>query len=317
MKQSKVLVTGGAGFIGSHLVERLLKDGHEVSVIDSLKRGNKIPKEVLSNIRLEVCDVRERKKVFEVSKNCNIIYHLAAVLGVDIVADNPVETMEVEIEGTNNIMYAAQEFGIDKIVYASTSGVYGKLNIEKAVVEDAFLSPASSYSIAKRYNEIYLKSFYQEKQINSVSVRLFNVYGPRQDNRMVIPRFIEQAISEKDITIYGSGNQTRDFTFIDDVIESIILLSDNMKGSKIVNIARGTEVSILKLAEMVLKISGSKSKILKIESPSERYDFDVDKRVGDASKLFELTGYKPLTSFEDGLGLCYQYFAERMSQKLK
>src|SRR5439155_10162746 len=154
----------------------------------------------------------------------------AAVLGVDVVADNPVETMETEVIGTNNVARGAIANGCRKIVYDSTNGDYGKAAIERAVDEEFAASPSSSYSIAKRFNEIYFKALYQEKGLHSVSLRFFNVYGPRQDTRMVIPRFFEQAINNQPISIYGSGNQTRDFTYVDDVVEATVRLAKAAEG---------------------------------------------------------------------------------------
>lgn len=250
---SKVLVTGGAGFIGSHLVESLVKNNYEVVVLDSLLRGNKIPKSVQSKITFIKGDVRNKDLVDEISRNCKYIFHLAAILGVEIVADNHVETMEIETTGTKNICDAALKNKVKKVIYASTSGIYGHSAIEKSVDEDIMVDPRTSYSIAKRYNEIYLKSLFDETKLNSISLRLFNVYGPRQDIRMVIPRFIEQAKGNEDITVYGNGLQTRDFTYINDVIKSILLLAEKVDGCEIFNIAYEKETTILDLAKQIKK----------------------------------------------------------------
>jgi UDP-glucose 4-epimerase len=185
----KILITGGAGFIGSHLTRHLLNQGNEIVVLDNLLRGNKIDKDVLNKIEFIYGDVRDVDVVKKASKNCDYIYHLAAILGVDIVADNPVETMETETIGTKNIVDAAILNNVKKIIYASTSGVYGHSDIEKSVDEEVIIDPKTSYAMAKRYNEIYLKSVFEEKGIESVCLRFFNVYGPNQDDRMVIPRF--------------------------------------------------------------------------------------------------------------------------------
>ncbi len=187
----KTVVTGGAGFIGSNLVKKLVELGHEVVVLDNLCRGNKLDKKILDSIQLIVGDIRDENIVMETLNSCDLIFHFAAVLGVDIVADNPVETMDTEFMGLKNIAKGTIVNGIEKIIYASTSGVYGKSAIEKAVDEEFNVDPSTSYSIAKRFNEIYLKSLYQEKGVQSISLRFFNVYGTNQDNRMVIPRFFE------------------------------------------------------------------------------------------------------------------------------
>ncbi|MFB6258230.1 MAG: NAD-dependent epimerase/dehydratase family protein, partial [Flavobacteriales bacterium] len=138
---------------------------------------------------------------------------------VDVVADNPVETMEVEAKGMLNITEAALLHGVNILIYASTSGVYGHSAIEESVKEDIQLDPRTSYAIAKRYNEIYLAGMYEEKTLPSISLRFFNVYGENQDERMVVPRFFEQAVKGDPITVFGNGKQTRDFTWIEDSVE--------------------------------------------------------------------------------------------------
>jgi UDP-glucose 4-epimerase len=297
----KVLITGGAGFIGSHLTAFLAEQGHEVIVLDNLLRGNKIEANILSKITFVEGDVRNQDLVMKLSENCDQIYHLAAILGVDIVADNPVETMETEVEGTKNVVYAALKHGVKKVIYASTSGVYGHSAIEKSVDEDIMIDPRTSYAMAKRYNEIYLKAVYEERGLESISLRFFNVYGPRQDDRMVIPRFFEQALKNEPITVFGSGKQTRDFTSVEETIISLVKLSEVSKGAEIYNIANETELNILELAEYIKEITKSDSEIKLIESPANRYDYEVERRVGSSEKLLKAVGFKPNTDIRLGL----------------
>lgn len=297
----KILVTGGAGFIGSNLTERLVQLGHEVVVLDNLLRGNKIPPGIFRQIHFINGDVRDFDLFLEASKNCDVVFHLAAILGVDIVADNPVETMDVEVIGLRNAVNAAIENGVAKILYASTSGIYGHTAIEQAVSEEIMVDPRTSYAMAKRFNEIYLKAVYEEKHLSSIAIRFFNVYGYRQDNRMVIPRFYEQAIAGSPITVFGTGKQTRDFTFIDDTIEACIQLMEKVEGSEIVNIANGDEGNIENLAKTIIEIADSSSKIQFIEASKKRYDYEVERRFGSSDKLFRLTGYRPTTSLKEGL----------------
>jgi len=208
----KILITGGAGFIGSNLAKRLVGDNHQVVVLDNLLRGNKLDKDTFAKIEFIHGDVRDQDLVTKASKGCDLIFHFAAVLGVDIVADNPVETMDVEVIGTRNVVMAAEINNIKRIMYASTSGIYGHSAIENALTEEVLVDPRTSYAMAKRYNEIYLASHYEEKGLDVVSLRFFNVYGWNQDNRMVIPRFFEQALKGHDITVFGSGKQNRKLT---------------------------------------------------------------------------------------------------------
>ena len=297
----KVLITGGAGFIGSHLTAYLANNGAEVVVLDNLLRGNKIEAGILEQITLIQGDVRDQDLVIKLAENCDYIYHLAAILGVDIVADNPVETMETEVEGTKNVVYAALKHGVKKVIYASTSGVYGHSAIEKSVDEDIMIDPRTSYAMAKRYNEIYLKAVYEERGLESISLRFFNVYGPRQDDRMVIPRFFEQALKNEPITVFGSGKQTRDFTSVEETIISLVKLTDISKGAEIFNIANETEMNILELAIHIKELTQSSSEIKLIESPANRYDYEVERRVGSSEKLYKATGFKPNTDIRIGL----------------
>lgn len=300
----KILITGGAGFIGSNLAKRLVSDGHDIVVLDSLLRGNKLDKKTFENIKFIKGDVRDLETVVRASVGCDIIFHFAAVLGVDIVADNPVETMDVEVIGTRNVVNAAETNNIKKILYASTSGIYGHTAIENALTEEVLVDPRTSYAMAKRYNEIYLASHHEEKGLNVVSLRFFNVYGANQDNRMVIPRFFEQALANEDITVYGSGKQTRDFTYIDDTIEACVRLMD-LKGCHIINIANEAEWCIDDVAHEIKSITQSQSKIIYIDAPKKRYDYEVERRVGSSKKLISLTGYKPETQLNEGLTSIY------------
>ena len=295
----KVMVTGGAGFIGSHLVEYLSKS-YRVVVIDNLSQGNKL-KNINNNIRLVKGDVRDYDLVKYHSKNCTSIFHLAAILGVDVVSEKNIETMDCEFEGIKNVCSAAKKNKLKKIIYASSSGVYGQLNYKGNVKESAVIQPSSAYSMAKRACEVYLKYFYRETKINSVAVRLFNVYGPRQDDRMVIPRFIDQAKSNKSITVYGNGKQTRDFTYIDDCVKTFDLIDKKVTGYHILNSSRGKEFDIYSLAKMIKKKIKSKSNISKVNVPKKIQEFQVMKRSGDSSKLFKLIRFKPNTDLIDGL----------------
>ena len=297
----KVLITGGAGFIGSHLTAYLANKDVEVVVLDNLLRGNKIEDSILDKITLIQGDVRDQDLVIKLAENCDYIYHLAAILGVDIVADNPVETMETEVEGTKNVVYAALKHGVKKVIYASTSGVYGHSAIEKSVDEEIMIDPRTSYAMAKRYNEIYLKAIYEERGLESISLRFFNVYGPRQDDRMVIPRFFEQALKNEAITVFGSGKQTRDFTSVEETIISLVKLTEVSKGAEIFNIANETELNILELAIHIKALTNSSSEIKLIESPANRYDYEVERRVGSSEKLYKTIGFKPNTDIRIGL----------------
>ena len=302
----KILVTGGAGFIGSNLSRKLVNEGHEVVVLDSLLRGNKLDKDTFAKVKFFKGDVRSRQLVLEASKGCDVIFHLAAVLGVDIVADNPVETMDVEVVGTRNVVEASETNNVKYILYASTSGIYSHSAIVKnALTEEVLVDPRTSYAMAKRYNEIYLASHHEERGINVSSIRFVNVYGWNQENRMVVPRFFEQCEEGEDITVFGSGEQTRDFTYIEDTIEACYKLI-GIKGSHIVNIANESEWCITELASEIKSITKATSKITYLDAPKKRYDYEVERRVGSSEKLYKLTKYKPDTELREGLQKIYE-----------
>lgn len=305
----RVLVTGGAGFIGSHLVAYLVKAGHEVVVLDALKRGNKLPQNVLQAVKFVQGDVRDSDLVHSLAEGCEAIYHLAAVLGVDVVADNPLETMDVEVLGMRNVVNACTLHGIKKVIYSSTSGVYGKRAIEAAVTETLDPSPSSSYSIAKRFNELYLASAYQERGLQSISARFFNVYGPGQDERMVLPRFVSQAMKGEPITVFGSGQQTRDFTYVEDSVHALVELANRVDGCEVFNICKGNDITIQEVAQIIKKYFNSSSEVVNITPPQARYDFEVAKRNGNSEKLFQAIGYRPQTSFLEGFQKTYHDLA--------
>lgn len=302
----KILITGGAGFIGSHLVAHLVDQGNEVLVLDNLLRGNKIEASYFTKITFVEGDVKNEKLVEELSIGCDQIYHMAAILGVDIVADFPMETMETEVIGTRNVVQAALKNNVKKVIYASTSGVYGHTAIERSVDEEIMIDPRTSYAMAKRYNEIYLKAVHKEKGLESLSLRFFNVYGARQDQRMVIPRFFDQALKNQPITVFGNGKQTRDFTSVEETIKSMVLLAEKSTGAEIFNIANETEMTILELAHFIKEITNSQAEVKLVSSPQKRYDYEVERRVGSSDKLFKLTGFKPATDIKIGLKNLYE-----------
>jgi nucleoside-diphosphate-sugar epimerase len=213
---------------------------------------------------------------------------------------------------TMQLMQAATELflcfasvGMKLLMYASTSGIYGHSAFENTLTEEVLVDPRTSYAMAKRYNEIYLASHHEEKGLDVTSLRFFNVYGSNQDNRMVVPLFFEQALSNQPITVFGSGDQTRDFTYIDDTIDACVHLM-NKTGCHIVNIANEQEWRIAELAVLIKDLTKSSSEIIFLEAPKKRYDYEVERRVGSSDKLMKLVGHKPETSLEQGLKLIYE-----------
>ena len=286
-------------------MHQLVESGNEVIVVDTLLRGNKIPSEVFKHIEFHEQDVCDVESLVKIGVGVDCVFHFAAILGVDIVADNPLSTMDTETIGMQSVAHCSLTNNIPLIVYASTSGVYGHQALEKSVTEEITINPKTSYAMAKRFNEVYMGALNEEKGINCIALRFFNVYGPRQDTRMVIPKFFNQAMNNEPITVYGSGSQTRDFTWIGDTVKSSILLAENVTGFEIFNVANEKELCIKELAEKIVQITGSKSEINLINAPSKRYDFEVGRRFGSSQKLEHFVGYKPSTSIDKGLTAVY------------
>ncbi len=300
MSFKKVLITGGAGFIGNHLASNLISLGWNVSVLDNFSSNNKLTNGLLSNIHLIEGDVRDEKVVMRAAIGCSVIIHLAAVVGVDEVIKRNIEMVETETIGTFNVVKAAIEHKVEKIIYASSSAVYDEVQGRSSKEED-LLGPVSTYAIAKRLNEKYLESVTSMYGIATNSLRFFNVYGDKQDTRMVIPRFFEQAMNDQAIQVFGNGSQTRDFTHVNDVVTAITKLAFKKDLSGTFNISRGIETPIVELAKLVKRLCMSSSKIDLIGFPEDRLSFKVDRRVGCSEKLFEQVGFKPEIVLEYGL----------------
>ena len=296
---SKILITGGAGFIGSHLVEAFSKK-NEVVILDNLFQGNKL-KKIKGNYSLIKSDVRDFDTVKFYSKNCDVIIHLAAIIGVDIVAKNNLLTMESEMECIKNVSLSAVKNNIKKIIYTSTSAVYGKLNYKKKVKENDIVAPESAYAISKRMCEIYLYNLQKKYNIDCTILRPFNIYGLRQDTRMVMPRFINMAKRNKPIIIYENGQQTRDFTHVSDFVKVTELSIKKLKKFNILNVSYGKDCTINNLVKIIINSTNSKSKIKHIKTPDELKEFQVKKRCGSNLKIKKLLNFKPRVDLNSGI----------------
>ena len=304
------LVTGGAGFIGSHLCEFLLSKGNSVLVLDDLSTGS------LSNLdecsdnpsfRFVIGSVLDESLVRGLVHQSNKIIHLAAAVGVEKIIQRPVETIETNVKGTENVLLAASA-NSTPVFIASTSEVYGKSeNIPIREDGDIVLGATSrsrwSYACSKAIDEFLALAYWKDKGLPVIIGRLFNTVGPRQSGRygMVLPRFIEQALSGKPITVFGDGEQTRSFSMVHEVVSAIIALVENPEAiGKVVNIGSTQEISIGYLAKKVREITGSNSKIRFI-SYEEAYpdDFeDMKRRAPDVTLLKSLTGSYPKADIE-------------------
>lgn len=293
----KALVTGGAGFIGSHLSERLLADGHQVTIIDDLSTGrieNLAAVIGSPGLRTHWASILEDEGLQELVDECDVVYHLAAAVGVRLILERPVETIETNILGTDRILRAAAK-GQKKVVIASTSEVYGKNDqVPLKEDDDGIFGPTTksrwSYACAKALDEFLGLAYVRARGLPVVIVRYFNTIGPRQTGQygMVVPRFVQQALAGEPITVYGDGEQSRSFTDVDDVVRATLAVSHHPRAvGEVFNVGTGSEITINQLATRVKALTGSRSEIVHIpyEQAYEGGFEDPRRRVPDVSKI--------------------------------
>jgi UDP-glucose 4-epimerase len=322
----KVLITGGAGFIGSHLAEAYLQRGQEVYIVDDLSTGS------LDNIKhlqdrpglrerlhVTIDTVLNRDAMLELVGTCDVVFHLAAAVGVQYILDNPLTSIITNVRGTETVLELCNKFR-KKVVIASTSEVYGKHDdAPLSESDDCIYGPSTksrwSYAASKLMDEFTALAYYRTKKLPVVIVRFFNTVGPRQTGRygMVIPRFVKQALEGKPITVYGDGAQTRTFTHVHDAVQALLKLLENPEAvGEVINIGGQEEVAILDLAQRVRDRSKSSSVIELI--PYEDvfpHDFeDMQRRVPSTLKLQKLIGYTPTINLNQILDDVIQYYRE-------
>ncbi|TDI15013.1 MAG: NAD-dependent epimerase/dehydratase family protein, partial [Acidobacteria bacterium] len=301
----KVLITGGTGFIGSHLSEYLLEQNHQVFVIDDLSTGaieNILHLKANPNFHYTIDTIMNVPVTAELVDRCDVVFHLAAAVGVKLIVESPVRTIETNIKGTEIILELADKKK-KKVVITSTSEVYGKgKNIPYSETEDLVMGPTHkgrwSYACSKAIDEFLALAYWHEKQLPVVIVRLFNTVGPRQIGRygMVLPTFVKQALSGEAITVFGDGSQSRCFAHVSDVVGALTRLLEKEEAlGKVFNIGSNEEITILELAEKVKSITSSKSEIVFVpydEAYEEGFE-DMPRRVPDLSRIQSLIGYQP------------------------
>jgi UDP-glucose 4-epimerase len=305
----QILITGGAGFIGSHLADRLVINGEKVVILDNLSTGNlKNIKHLENDIKIYNGDIRDIELVEKLTSDSDLVLHMAAALGVDNILENPIESISTNFYGSEIVLSAAQKFD-KRIIIASTSEIYGK-NLNQPLAEDfdrIIGTPQKlrwTYSDAKALEEASAYFLYKTKQLRVTTVRFFNTVGPRQSGKygMVIPRFVNSALKNEPIEIYGDGNQSRVFCHVKDTVEAVLRLSANDKAiGEVYNVGGEGEISISELAELIKKIAGSDSKIIhtKYENAYSIGFEDMARRVPDISKVRNLTGWSPKISLQN------------------
>lgn len=307
----KILITGGAGFIGSHLTEMLLQQGHRVVIIDDLSTGS------IDNIdgakdnpsfRYYIDSIMNKPLLAELIDAADAVYHLAAAVGVRLIIESPVRTIETNVKGTEAVLEIAAKKK-KKVLVASTSEVYGKTEtVPFSEENDLILGPTVksrwSYACSKMLDEFLAQAYWHEKGVPTVIARLFNTVGPRQTGRygMVLPNFISQALANEPITIYGDGQQSRCFNWVGDTVAGLIGLMEHPKSAgQVFNIGNNFEVTIEQAALKVKELTGSKSNLVKIpyEKAYEAGFEDMRRRVPDIRKIQTWIGYKASATFDD------------------
>jgi len=314
----RYLVTGGAGFIGSHIVDRLLKEDHFVRVIDNFSSGSEKNLEFAlkqKNFELIKADIRDYNSCQKAVESMDYVLHQAALRSVPKSMKDPYSYNEVNINGTLNLLRAALEKKIKRFVFASSSSVYGDTNVfpEKENFLPLLISP---YALSKLTGEYYCRIFSINYGLETVSLRYFNVFGPRQslddEYAVVIPKFITEMLNDRQPPIYGNGKQSRDFTYIDNVVEANILSATvpNLK-CEVFNVANGKDHTILELVKILNQIMGKSIKPI-FQEPRAG---DVFKTCADISKIKRRLGFKLLVDFESGLKITTQWFKDNKFPK--
>ena len=307
----KILITGGAGFIGSHLTEALLKRGDEVIIADNFSTGSRdnlfpVNGRMARVVEMDVASDKEQLR--ELIAEADVIFHLAAAVGVELVVSQPVHTIETNIDGSANVIKLAAEYG-KRLFIASTSEVYGKSSHEEFSEDDDLLigSPLNSrwsYACSKLMDEFYLMAYVRSCNLAGTVVRFFNTVGPRQTGRygMVIPRFVRNALKNSPLQVYGDGGQSRCFCHVSDVVRALLLLLEKPESvGRIYNIGSRNLVTIRQLAEKVIDIAGSSSTIELVPyhiAYAEGFE-DMRRRMPATGKIKELTGWQAEITLEE------------------
>lgn len=320
---TRYLITGGAGFIGSHVAETLLDQGHRVTVIDNLSTGRFENIAHLTDqprFRFAIDTITNEVVLDRLASESDIIIHLAAAVGVKLVVEDPVHTIETNLGGTEAVLQAALRYR-SKVLLASTSEVYGKGNrIPFAEEDDVILGPTShsrwAYAGSKMMDEFLGLAYHTQKGLPAVIFRLFNTIGPRQTGQygMVVPRFVRQALRGEPITVYGDGQQRRSFTWVGDAVSAILGLAAAPDAvGQVYNIGHHKDISIYELAELIKDLTDSPSEIRLIpyEEAYEEGFQDMRRRKPDLSKIRSLTGYQPTLDLPDILTRVIAYEKEQ------
>jgi len=318
----RVLITGGAGFVGSHLSEALLDRGDEVFILDNLSTGsieNVVHLKGNPRFHYTIDTVSNEPLLAELIDRCDIVVHLAAAVGVKLIVEQPVHTIETNVHGTEVVLKHANKKK-KLVLIASTSEVYGK-SADVPFREDADLVLGATakqrwaYACSKMIDEFLALAYWKEKKLPVIIVRLFNTVGPRQTGQygMVIPNFVRQALAGQPITVFGDGTQSRSFTYVGDVVKAMVALIDEPRAiGQVFNIGNGKEISIRQLAEKIKTMTGSSSEIVLVpyEKAYEAEFEDMPRRVPDLARIRALVGYAPTVELDETLTRVIEHFRQ-------
>ena len=314
----KVLVTGGGGFIGSHLAGRLASLGHDVRILDNFATGSRSNVLALKkDVELIEGDIRSYERAHNAVSGCEVVFHQAALPSVPRSVQDPLTSNESNVTGTLNILLTARDAGVRRVVFASSSSVYGA-NPDLPKREDMTPLPISPYATAKLACEGYCRSFGEVYGLETVALRYFNVFGPRQDPRSeyaaVIPRFIAALRARRSPTIFGDGEQSRDFTYVDNVIDANLLAMDAADApGQVFNVACGERITLNQLLDALRELMGSDVEAVRTEPrPGE-----IRHSLADCGRARESLGYEPSVGFREGLERMIAATAEEAAAKLE
>jgi len=305
---TKVLVTGGAGFIGSHIVEYWTKEGAEVVILDNLNTGFIENVNLFPDAKFIEGSITNRELVFKVMKSVNYVHHLAALISVPESVEKPFDYVNVNINGLLNILDAAKENGVKKVVHSSSAAVYGE-NPESPKLITMTPAPISPYGVTKLDGEYYLNIYNLLYKLGTASLRYFNVFGPRQDPSSqyaaAIPIFVNKALKNEPLIIFGDGEQTRDFVFVKDVVQANVLAATK-DACGVFNVANGHSITIRDLCELIIETTGSKSKIVHAEPRPG----DIKHSLASITETQNALGFNPKYDLIQGLKDTIKYFMD-------